>query len=156
MNTYERLEDEACKDGIDVVPYHFKSKRIKGLYSDNVIGINKNIKTEKEKACVLAEELGHYHTSSGNIIDLSDVRNQKQELRARSWAYDKQIGLIGIINAYKHGCQNLYEMAEYLGVTEEFLKKALQRYRNRYGECTQIDQYVIFFEPHLAVIETKD
>lgn len=153
MNTYERLEDEACKDGIDVVPYHFKSKRIKGLYSDNVIGINKNIKTEKEKACVLAEELGHYHTSSGDIIDLSDVRNQKQELRARSWAYDKQIGLIGIVNAHKHGCQNLYEMAEYLDVTEEFLRDALRRYREKHGSQAVVGEYVVFFEPHLAVFE---
>lgn len=56
---------------------------LKGLYYNGTIGIDKNIETDKEKACVLAEELGHYHTSSGNILDQGDVFNRKQELRAR-------------------------------------------------------------------------
>ena len=51
MNTYERLEDETCKDGINVMPYHFESSRIKGLYCDNILGINQDIKTSKEKSC---------------------------------------------------------------------------------------------------------
>lgn len=156
MNTYERLEDEACRDGIDIMPYLFKSDRIKGLYSDNAIGINRNIATEKEKACVLAEELGHHYTTAGNIIEQSKTENRKQEFRARMWAYNKQIGLIGIVDAYKHGCHNMYEMAEYLDVTEEFLKDALQQYRNKYGVCKTIDNYIIFFEPHLAVMEKRD
>ena len=41
MNSFERLEDEACKDGIDVVSHKFKSQRIKGLYCSGIIGINK-------------------------------------------------------------------------------------------------------------------
>ena len=34
MNSFERLEDEARKDGIDVIQKKFRSRRIKGLYSD--------------------------------------------------------------------------------------------------------------------------
>lgn len=30
MNLYEQLEDEACKDGIEVIDYDFKSKNIRG------------------------------------------------------------------------------------------------------------------------------
>lgn len=37
MNTYERLQDEACEDGIDVIDYTFHSNRIKGLYCDGVL-----------------------------------------------------------------------------------------------------------------------
>ena len=40
--------------------------RIKG----NRIAIKKNLPTQKEKACVLAEELGHFYTSSGNILEI--------------------------------------------------------------------------------------
>lgn len=32
MNTYEKLQEEACKDGIDVIDYPFESNGIKGLY----------------------------------------------------------------------------------------------------------------------------
>ena len=156
MNTYERLEDEACKNGMNVITRNFRSPRIKGLYIDGVIGLNNNMQTSAEKICTLSEEMGHHFTSYGNILDLSDAENRKQEFRARMWAYNKQIGLIRIVDAYKHGCHNMYEMAEYLDVTEEFLKDALQQYRNKYGVCKAIDNYIIFFEPHLAVMEKRD
>lgn len=150
---YEALLAEAENEKLIVKEklLKYNDGRIKGKR----IAIRENMLTA-EKACVLAEELGHYHTTYGNILDQSKTGNRKQELRARVWAYDKLIGLKGIVNAYKHGCQNLYEMAEYLDVTEEFLEEALKRYRSHYGEYAQIGQYLIIFEPHLAVIETKD
>ncbi len=42
------------------------------------------------------------------------------------------------------------------GYAEEFLKDALRQYRNKYGVCKGIDNYIIFFEPHLAVMEKRD
>ena len=44
-----------------------------------------------------------------------------QELRARLWAYDRQIGRIGIIRCFEAGCQSQSEMAEFWDVTEEFM-----------------------------------
>ena len=44
-----------------------------------------------------------------------------QELRARMWAYDRQIGRIGIIRCFEAGCQSQSEMAEFSDVTEEFM-----------------------------------
>ena len=99
MNTYEKLQDEACKDGIEVVDYPFESERIKGLYCDGTIVIRDNIATTTEKACVLAEELGHHYTSVGNIIDMEYTGNRKQERQARLWGYNRSIGLFGLIRA---------------------------------------------------------
>lgn len=42
MNTYEELQDKACKDGIDVIDYPFNSNRIDGLYCDGTIAIRQN------------------------------------------------------------------------------------------------------------------
>ena len=149
MNTYEELQDEACKDGIEIIDNHsFKSDRISGLYCNNTIALSKNLKNSTEKACVLAEELGHHYTAVGEIIDQSSAENRKQELRGRIWAYNNQVGLRGIIDAYLHNCQNLFETAEYLGVTEEFLNDSLTYYTNKYGVCTQVDNYVVFFRKH--------
>lgn len=122
--------------------------RIKG----NRIAIRRDMSVVQKK-CVLAEELGHYHTTAGNILDQSNIGNQKQEYRARVWAYNRLIGLSGIINSYKAGCRNLYETAEYLEVTEEFLQEALSYYRQKYGTRKCIDNYVIYFEPNLGVLE---
>ena len=67
MNTYEELQDAACKDGIDVIDYPFGTERIKGLYCDGTVAIRKDIETQAEKSCILAEELGHHYTTTGNI-----------------------------------------------------------------------------------------
>lgn len=153
MNAYEKLQEEACRDGIEVIHYPFETDRIKGLYCDGTIAISTSMKTDAEKACVLAEELGHHYTSSGNILDQSDTSNRKQELRARAWAYNKQIGLLGLIRAYEHGCRNRFEIAEYLEVTEEVLEECLVFYRNKYGKRTNVDNYVVYFIPNLVIMK---
>jgi heterodisulfide reductase subunit B len=150
MNTYECLQDEACEDGIEVVDYTFESDRIKGLYCDGVVAIREDM-TIPEKACALAEEMGHHHTSVGNVLDLEDISNRKQERQARLWAYNKQIGLRGLINAYDHGCQNKYELAEYLEVTDEFLTDCIECYRQKYGIGATVDNYYIMFIPNLTI-----
>ena len=153
MNRYERLQYEACKDGIDVIEGNF-SKNIKGLYCDGTVAIKKDISTT-EKACVLAEELGHHYTTVGNILDQSKTENRKQERRARLWAYRKMFDLIDLVSAYKHGCRIRFEIAEYLEVTESFLQEALDTYKEKYGPYTKVDRYVVYFEP-LGVLELYD
>ena len=66
MNAYEALLDEACDIGLIVKekPLQYNNGRIKG----NRIAIRQDINTTTEKACVLAEELGHHHTSVPRII----------------------------------------------------------------------------------------
>lgn len=124
-----------------------------GRIENNRIAIRKNIPTVTEKACVLAEELGHYYTSAGSILDQSHTFNRQQEFRARMWAYNLQIGLNGLVNAFNAGCKNCYEIAEYLEVTEEFLYDAITSYRSKYGVYTQIREYVIYFIPNLNILK---
>ena len=151
MNNYEKLLEEAYIDNVDVVEYNFESERIKGLYCDGTIALSKKIDTSIEKSCILAEELGHHHTSLGNIIDMQSVQNIKQERQSRVWAYDNRIGLTGLIRAFERCCQSRYEVADFLGVTEEFLSDALNYYKVKYGEFTVIDHYIIRFIPCLMI-----
>lgn len=121
-----------------------------GRIYKNRIAIRTNL-TITEKSCVLAEELGHHYTTVGDIIDQSDAGNRKQEMRARLWAYDKKIGLHGIINAYEARRTNIEEMADFLDVTPEFLRNAIKCYKGKYGPYVTLDNYIIFFEPNLSV-----
>ena len=148
--TYEELLMEADTNNLAVKekPLPISKGRIKG----NRIAIRKDL-TEAEKACVLAEELGHHYTATGDILDQSTVENRKQEMRGRIWAYNNQVGLRGIVDAYLHHCQNLSESAEYLGVTEEFLNDSISYYKNKYGVFATVDNYTIIFEPSIAVME---
>ena len=89
--------------------------------------------------------------SVGDITNLKNVNSRQQELDARLWGYNRLIGLRGIIRAFEHHCQNRYEMAEYLDVTEDYLEEALACYRSKYGVYTVVDNYAIYFIPNIAV-----
>lgn len=148
---YEKFLTRAQKVGIEVYERPMVHS-IKGLYINNVIWINKFISTKAEKVCVLVEEIGHHETSVGDILNQSVVTNRKQELLARQWGYEKLVPLESIIEAHKHGIRNLHELAEYIGVTEEFLNSALIRYQDKYGIHAKVGRYTICFEP-LGVME---
>lgn len=149
--TYEKLLIEAEKEGIEVFENNYIGK-LKGLYVDNTITINTSMETNIEKKCVLVEELGHHYTSFGNIVNQSKLENRKQERLARAWGYKKLVGVIKLIEAYKNGVKNRFELAEYLDVTEEYIEEVLKYYRQKYGLYYQIDNYVVYFDP-LAVME---
>lgn len=149
---YEQLIEEAYYNGVDIYKMPMK-KRIKGLYGDNVIWINENIDTTVEKTCVLAEELGHHHTSAGDILNQSKISNRKQERRARVWAAERILALDKFIGAFENGCSSRFEIAEFCGVTESFLEQSLKFYREKYGSDVQVDeQHVLFLDP-LAVLK---
>lgn len=150
MTTYEDILMEA--DSHDLITKEKPLRAHKGRIKGKRIAINKNL-TEKEKKCVMAEELGHYYTASGDILDQSSTANRKQECRGRIMAYNRLIGLMGIIDSYNNHCQSLTETAEYLDVTEEFLLDALQYYKRKYGTCVTLNNYVIYFEPTLGVLK---
>lgn len=153
MNKLEKLEQEAFEDSVKVHDYYLGEESLKGIYIDGNIAINTSVNNTAEKACILAEELGHHHTSVGNIINMENVSNQKQERQARIWGYNKLIGLNGIINAFEAGCQSSHEAAEYLDVTDEFFSEAIECYRNKYGVYKEFKDYIIYFIPHLSVLK---
>lgn len=148
MNKYEELLNDANKSNIVVTDqFDLSGTRIKGLYCDGTIALNRDMYIESEKTCVLAEELGHHYTTIGNIMDQTDVSNRKQERRARIWAYHKLLSLNDLIDSYKCGCRNQFEIAEHLNVTEEFLVDCLEYYKEKYGLYVRKDNYLIYFEP---------
>lgn len=153
MDSYEILLAEASDLGLIVKekPLKYNNGRIKG----NKVAIRQDIETTVQKTCVLAEELGHHCTSVGDILDQTDEQNRKQEFRARMWAYNELVGLMGIVRAFHHGCRSTYEVAEYLEVTEEFLNDALNAYRDKYGVYTTVDNYIIYFIPGLTVFKKE-
>jgi len=147
MNELEKEEQEAADVGLHIDYVPFKSENIKGLYCDGSIAISNRVETCVEKACILAEELGHHHTSSGIILNMESIANQKQENFARLWAYNKMVTIEKIISAKEAGCRNRYEIAEHINVTEPFLQEAIDCYRSKYGLGFQVGEYIIIFEP---------
>lgn len=149
--TYEQLLTVADQEGLLVKEHSLTNHD--GLIQGKRIAIRKNIKTQAAKSCVLAEEIGHHCTTTGNILDQNDTMNRKQEYRARLYGYNLRVGLIGIIQAYEACCRNLHEMAEYLDVPDAYLADVIDCYRSKYGQYVAVDNYMIYFIPQLAVMK---
>lgn len=150
--TYDELLIEAEQEQLLV-----KEKRLlanTGLIKGKRIAIKKEL-TNKQKACVLAEELGHYFTTVGNIIDQTNIDNRKQERKARKWGYCKLVNIEGLVEACKQGCRNINEIAEYLEVTEEFLQDALHYFKAKYGAYYTVGQYTIYFNDFGYYVDIK-
>lgn len=124
MNRYEELIAE-YENELNIEEHSMVNK---GLYCDNVVWINRKMSTA-EKLSIVAEEIGHYKTSSGNILDQDSIANIKQELQARRWAYEKVLPLDLVMQAITNGLTEVYDLAEHFDVTEMFMRECLKHYR---------------------------
>lgn len=149
--SYEELLREADKLGIIVKELDLKTR--KGRCCGNKIAIDKKLSI-KEKAGVLAEELGHFHKTVGDISNQKEIANRKQELIARRWGYEKSVGIIGLINAFNNNCRDAYEIADFLGVTKEYLDESIDYFRCKYGTRYEIDEYIIYFIPNFGIYKS--
>ncbi|HAT4140548.1 TPA: ImmA/IrrE family metallo-endopeptidase [Clostridium perfringens] len=123
-------------ENIALEEVYFKSSNIEGIYfkvseMNPIIGIHKNLLTDTRKyISILAEELGHHFTSSGNLtsecITYSDKLNRsKQEKRARIWASNFLISDNEIIGAILQNINTTYGLSLHFNVTEEIIKYKL-------------------------------
>lgn len=152
LSRLEALKIQAHDNEIEV-KYATLPKYIKGLYYNDtdvapLIALNKQcIEDTSEELCIMAEELGHHYTTTGNILDQSITENRKQELKARRWAVKKLIRIEHFIEAYNAGITLRYELADYLNVTEEFSDMAIEHFKRIYGQYHNVGDYIICFEP---------
>lgn len=154
MNLYEQLLNKADKKGIIVKEVNLKSNS-HALVKNNKIALNKKkLNTNAEKASVLAEEIAHVEKNHGNIINLNDINNLKQEINARRYSYKLIASLESIINSVvEHKLNTTHEIAEHLNITEAVLKDALYYYECEYGISVTINDYTLIFKPFLAVYQ---
>lgn len=143
-----RLEENLYLGNDHVPPENY----LLGISKRGRIGLARELETDAEKIGVLAEELAHNLYTVGNILDQSDIRNRKMELEARNFAYDLLVGIDGIADCIRNGCQNFFEAAEFLEVSESFLRDAVRHYRDKYGCRVECADYDLYFEPCLMIV----
>lgn len=117
-----------------------------GFYDNGVILIDKNL-PETRKAEVLYEELAHHKLTYGNILDQSKWINRKFENYAKRHGYEAALPLRIIIEAHHYGVSNLYELAQYVQLSEEHVLEILEHYKQKHGIGTHHGDYSITFEP---------
>ena len=88
----------------------------------------KVIASEREERMHLAHEIGHcIRGAFYNPYAKMDIR-EKHEKRADRWAIRHLIPQSEWINAFRNGYTEVWDLAEYFDVTEEFIRKAYELY----------------------------
>lgn len=152
MDRYEEMLQQAADKNINVIekwdmgndPEH---EPVKGLYVDGTVALSDELETTAEKTVILGEEIAHHDLTVGDILTAHDAASRRQEQKARTLSYDRLVGLSGLVRAYEAHCESRYEIAEFLGVTEEFLVDAIARYQEIYGISADYLNYIVFFDP---------
>lgn len=142
------LYEELCikNDWIEIEETNRLPKFQPGLYINGKIFINSNL-SETRKTEILYEELAHHKLTYGNILDQSKDINRKFENYARRHGYEAALPLRIIVEAHHYGVSNLYELAEYVQLSEKHVLEILEHYKNKHGIGTHYGDYSITFEP---------
>lgn len=156
MNLYEQWLQKADDIGLCVMENVPFESQAKGLICDGCIGLNQNIETSTERACVLAEEVIHSQINVGNILDQRVPEHTRQEYKARKMLHHHLADLKTIVSLVKNGCHGLNEIADKLEITESLLSEAISGYKEEYGVSLKLDDDIIYFEPTITLKSQAD
>jgi hypothetical protein len=129
VNDPLQLYQEADEAGIDVVWMPLRVDRSIATQFDDgscAIGLDpwKMCSLAEETVC-LGHELGHCNTGSFyNRYAKLDIR-KKHENRADKWEIKRLIPVDDLDEAVAEGHTEIWDLAEYFGVTEDFMRKVV-------------------------------
>lgn len=127
VNIYSYLEQNNIKvKNVDLAGEKALSIPYKESYA---IGIDKKSSmTDKEELVLVTHEAGHGETQSfynkNNILDVYE----KHEHRADVWAIKKLIPKEELYNAVCSGNCEMWQLADYFDLPQEFVEKAVHYY----------------------------
>lgn len=133
MNRFEELENEATVLGIEVIDTEIPVIGMNAVYL-SLSGIDRiflrNSGTVRDRACWIAEELGHHHTGQNQVLNYCSVNDWRAEARARRWAHMRLLSPDAIYTAARN-TDDIYEIAEALDVSTEFLKESIDDFQSK-------------------------
>ncbi len=149
LTNFETLEQYATDHNIRLYTQPLPHP-IKGLYFSredfHAITLSSHLETTAQRATVLAEELGHYHTTPINLFAAPPELSATYEHRAAAWAANVLVPLPSIVKAWREGVRDLWELSEHLGVPEDFTVRSIELHRARCGMSARVDKYLITFD----------
>lgn len=129
MKDTQYLCRTAKRAGIPIISYplpHTGSLSYQDAGYRCYIGMDKSqMETEADYKVHLAHELGHCMTGSFYNIHAAREIREKHEIRADKWAIHRLISAKDLDHAVAMGYTDLWSLAEYFGVTEDFMRKTV-------------------------------
>ena len=128
------LYDLAKQQNIEVLPFSLEDSGSISLMAEDgscYIGIDNSMQDNSAQERVhLGHELGHCLTGSFYSIHTAIDCRQRHENKADKWAVKKLIPIQDLEAAIASGYTEAWELAEYFGVTELFMRKAICYYNH--------------------------
>ena len=126
------LYDIAAQQNIEVIPFPLPENGSMSIMADSgecYIGIDPIIQDGTAQEMVhMAHELGHCITGSFYNRYAAIDHRLRHENKADKWAIQKLIPIESLDEAVAQGCTELWELADWFHVTEDFIKKAVCYY----------------------------
>lgn len=135
MRKLSNLYRIADKNNISIYNYNMGESGITAAsvrFSDTVgifIDYNK-IDTLAEEKMLLSHEIGHCKTGAMYSPDTAFETKERCEYRADKWAVYNLLPFRKLKTAVKKGYTEVWQLAEYFDVTEDFIKTAFKVYQN--------------------------
>ncbi|TDX47420.1 hypothetical protein DFO72_101517 [Cytobacillus oceanisediminis] len=144
MNKLEKLMDKY--NHLNFTFTNDMPNKLRGLCIGNDIYINNQTnKTISEKIVTISEEIAHFETTIGNIIDQQSLMNRKQEHLARKLGGERLFTLDDLIRCWQNGIRAPWDIAEELDITVESVLATIENYRNSLGVRFRYKDYCIRF-----------
>lgn len=126
-----KLYDIATRENISIQDFKMKNKAIiEQIDKEYYIGLNySKIKSITEEKELLAEELGHYYCNAFYNSSSSPSTIAQKEYRANKWKCTVLVSVNDFKDAFKKGLKNVYEIAEYLNLSEDTVIFAYNYYK---------------------------
>ncbi len=125
------FEELAEREKIDIFHDSIMKEKAKIIKYDgtSILLNNKQIHSESERKCLLAEELGHYYYDAYYTLNSDQTFIDKQEYRAKKWKCLACISRQSILDCFKRGITNLYDIATELQVEPNMIQFAYDYYK---------------------------
>lgn len=126
-NTLIELYNEMQRAGIyffDLPLQGTKAATIQNAAGAGVFLDGTAIDSLAEELCLLAHEYGHIQTGATHALDSPLDLVERHEYRADKYAVHRLLSKEELRAAAKKGYTEVWQLAEYFGVTEDFIRRA--------------------------------
>lgn len=89
------------------------------------------LESVRDETECLCHELGHLETGTVHRPHADAATVMRSEYRAACWVVQRLIPLDELMEAIGYGCTEVWQLAEYFGVSEDLILDAVKVYRNR-------------------------
>lgn len=132
MKSIEQLYDDLSARGIMFFNYSSVDSPAVAMEDDcaSAIFVNENLVcTEAEEKEVVAHEAGHIFTGSLHRTETTGDVIARHEYWADQFAVQDLLPVEELIEAFQEGYTEIWQLAEWLNHTEEFIKRAIYIYQ---------------------------